>query len=211
MSAWHELLIKKLTQHSGLSCQDGVAVRSLSYTQRLFKADEDIVKQGDKPKVSAVVVRGTLARYHTLQGGRRQYLSLHIAGDMPDSQTLFLDHMDHAVCAVDEAVPTTHRFAKALHGKALVCFCGVARDLDRCGYLSRSYYEQQLTLAKHTIGAFFLRTILSRARRWPRTFGLVQPSAHSDANWRNRGGFIAVHHPSTWVVAKQRINGLAGR
>ena len=104
MAAWHELLIKKLTQHSDLSREDTGAIRALPDTLRMIKPDEDIVKQGDKPKVSAVVVRGTVARYHTLQGGKRQYISLHIAGDMPDSQTLFLDYMDHAVCALGEAV-----------------------------------------------------------------------------------------------------------
>ena len=65
---------------------------------------EDIVRQGDRPKVSVVVLRGMVARYHTLQGGGRQYLSLHIAGDMPDAQSLFLDQMDHAVCAMDDVV-----------------------------------------------------------------------------------------------------------
>lgn len=43
---------------------------------------------------------GMVARYHLLRNGRRQYLSFHIAGDMPDSQALFIDKMDHAVCAI---------------------------------------------------------------------------------------------------------------
>ena len=36
--------------------------------------------------------------------GRRQYLSFHIIGDMPDAQGLFIDEMDHALCAVGRAV-----------------------------------------------------------------------------------------------------------
>ena len=44
-----------------------------------------------------------LARYHTTPGGDRQYLSLHIAGDLPDLQSLFLGIMDHSVCALNEA------------------------------------------------------------------------------------------------------------
>jgi CRP-like cAMP-binding protein len=50
-----------------------------------------------------VVMRGMVARYHVLGGGKRQYLSFHIAGDMPDAQTLFIDRMDHAVCAIGAA------------------------------------------------------------------------------------------------------------
>jgi CRP-like cAMP-binding protein len=44
-----------------------------------------------------------VARYHTLAGGKRQYLSFHLAGDLPDAQTLFLERMDHAVCALGQA------------------------------------------------------------------------------------------------------------
>jgi CRP-like cAMP-binding protein len=44
-----------------------------------------------------------VGRYHTLPGGRRSYLSFHIAGDWPDLQSLLLDQMDHAVCAVGKA------------------------------------------------------------------------------------------------------------
>ena len=54
--------------------------------------------------MSAVVVSGILARYHLLPNGRRQYLSFHLAGDMPDSQALFIEKMDHAVCAMGSAV-----------------------------------------------------------------------------------------------------------
>ena len=44
-----------------------------------------------------------VARYHMLRGGRRQYLSFHMTGDLPDAQTLFIERMDHAVCAIGEA------------------------------------------------------------------------------------------------------------
>jgi CRP-like cAMP-binding protein len=44
-----------------------------------------------------------VARYHVLSSGQRQYLSFHITGDWPDAQTLFIERMDHAVCALGEA------------------------------------------------------------------------------------------------------------
>ncbi|MGH6681440.1 MAG: Crp/Fnr family transcriptional regulator, partial [Bradyrhizobium sp.] len=52
---------------------------------------------------SALVVSGMVARYHLLEGGRRQYLSFHMSGDLPDAQGLFLERMDHALCAVGPA------------------------------------------------------------------------------------------------------------
>jgi CRP-like cAMP-binding protein len=43
-----------------------------------------------------------VARYHALPNGNRQYLSFHIPGDMPDAQTLFIEVLDHGVCAIDD-------------------------------------------------------------------------------------------------------------
>lgn len=102
MGAWHDILMRKLKEHSSLNGADAAAIRRLPDMERRFGPGDDIVRQGDRPDVSAVVLRGMVARYHTLRGGGRQYLSLHIAGDMPDAQSLFLERMDHAVCAMDD-------------------------------------------------------------------------------------------------------------
>jgi CRP-like cAMP-binding protein len=104
MPASHDVVIRKLRAHSNLDEADLAAIRRLPYTERQLSREEDIVRQGDKPKASAVVMQGMVARYHTLQTGKRQFLSLHIAGDMPDAQTLFIDSMDHAVCAIEDSV-----------------------------------------------------------------------------------------------------------
>ena len=79
------------------------AIRALHFVVQDLDANQDVVRQGDRPKVSALVIRGIVGRYHLLADGRRQYLSFHLTGDMPDSQALFVDHMDHAVCALGAA------------------------------------------------------------------------------------------------------------
>jgi CRP-like cAMP-binding protein len=101
----YEVLVRKLKEHSLLDATDLGAVQALARTaaSRALAADEDFIAQGDKPKSSAVVLSGMVGRYHLLSGGRRQYLSFHIAGDLPDAQTLFIEVMDHAVCAIGEA------------------------------------------------------------------------------------------------------------
>jgi CRP-like cAMP-binding protein len=103
MSTAHDVVLRKLQAHSDLSSADIAALRSLPNTERRVSPNEDIVRQGDKPTAAVIVLRGMVARYHTLSTGRRQYLSLHIPGDMPDAQSLFIETMDHAVCAIDEA------------------------------------------------------------------------------------------------------------
>jgi CRP-like cAMP-binding protein len=97
------ILIRKLEEHSRLTPDDRAAIRSLGHVVRQLQPNEDLIRQGDDPSVSALVTRGILARYHLLDSGKRQYLSYHMTGDMPDSQSLFIDEMDHAVCAIGAA------------------------------------------------------------------------------------------------------------
>jgi CRP-like cAMP-binding protein len=100
----HEILIRKLREHSRLVREDVAEINKLNPSTRKLESNEDLIRQGDDPTVSALVVSGMVARYHLLPNGRRQYLSFHMAGDMPDSQALFIDKMDHAVCAIGRAL-----------------------------------------------------------------------------------------------------------
>jgi CRP-like cAMP-binding protein len=103
MQAPHEIITRKLCEHSRLDEDDIAALRSLTHQSRDLRPNEDLIRQGDKPMVSALVTNGMVARYHVLRSGQRQYLSFHMTGDLPDAQSLFIERMDHAVCAVGEA------------------------------------------------------------------------------------------------------------
>ena len=103
MASPHEILTRKLKSHSILSAGDAAALRKLVCHFRELEPGEDFIRQGDRPDASAIVISGMVARYHTTASGGRQYLSFHIAGDWPDAQGLFIDRMDHAVCAMDRA------------------------------------------------------------------------------------------------------------
>lgn len=98
-----EVLTRKLKEHSRLGAEDVAEISRFSHQTRQLAANEDFIRQGDRPDVAALVTSGMVARYHLLQDGRRQYLSFHIRGDLPDAQSLFLDRMDHAVCAISTA------------------------------------------------------------------------------------------------------------
>lgn len=58
-------------------------------------AGEDIVSEGDRPSLVCLVLEGFACRYATVASGRRQILSIHIPGDIPDMQGLFIKVMDH--------------------------------------------------------------------------------------------------------------------
>jgi CRP-like cAMP-binding protein len=109
-----DLMVRTLGRHSTLSIRDERAIRKLHPRVSTVHRDEDIVRQGDHPDVAVMVISGMLARYHTTESGDRQYLSLHIAGDLPDLQSLFLGVMDHSLCALNEAVIATFRHSQIL-------------------------------------------------------------------------------------------------
>lgn len=97
----HDLLFKKASEHATLTSADEAALRSLPFERRSLSSEEDVVCQWDRPRKAVLVLDGMMARYHTMQNGDRQYLSFHIAGDMPDIQSVFLDMMDHSLCALN--------------------------------------------------------------------------------------------------------------
>ena len=98
-----DILTRKLKEHSRLTSDDVAELSRLTYHRRSLRPNEDFIRQGDRPNVAALVLSGMVARYHLLKSGGRQYLSFHIEGDLPDAQSLFLERMDHAVCAIGEA------------------------------------------------------------------------------------------------------------
>lgn len=98
-----DLLLAKARQHATLVEADERAIRAIPSRKKVLTVGADVVRQGDKPDSAIFVLRGVLARYHTLAGGDRQYLSFHIRGDLPDIQSMFLSIMDHSVSAVNEA------------------------------------------------------------------------------------------------------------
>lgn len=98
-----EEFIRQLKRHASLSGHDERTVRRLRPRVAEVAAGADIVRQGDQPNVSVFLLRGMLVRHHTLSSGARQLICLHIAGDMPDLQSLFLGVMDHSLMALDRA------------------------------------------------------------------------------------------------------------
>jgi CRP-like cAMP-binding protein len=109
-----DLLVRTLSRHSTLSIKAERALRKLRPRVSQVARDADIVRQGDRPDVAVMVISGMLARYHTTPDGNRQYLSLHVAGDFPDLQSLFLGVMDHSLCALDAAQIAMFRHSEIL-------------------------------------------------------------------------------------------------
>jgi CRP-like cAMP-binding protein len=97
------MLIRKLESIATLSGEERQAVQSLPVRVRTLDARQDIVRDGDKPSHCCLILDGWACRYKLLSQGRRQILSLHVAGDIPDLQSLHLHTMDHSLATMKAA------------------------------------------------------------------------------------------------------------
>jgi CRP-like cAMP-binding protein len=88
-------LLRKLESEAELSEQEREAVLHLPVTIRHMQADQDILRDRDRPSQCCLILEGWLCRYKILENGKRQILSFHIDGEVPDLQSLFLNTMDH--------------------------------------------------------------------------------------------------------------------
>src|SRR5215212_8078001 len=77
---------------------------NLPGTTRQYEAQHDIVSEGDRPSVVCLMLEGMACRYKVSADGKRQIVSFHIPGDVPDIQSLFIDVMDHSLGTL---VPST--------------------------------------------------------------------------------------------------------
>jgi CRP-like cAMP-binding protein len=97
-------LIRQLESTTDLSEADRKALGALTFRTRTIGERRDIIRENSRPVESCLVVEGMLCRYKMLSNGRRQILSFHMPGDMPDLQSLHLTQMDHAVASVTPAI-----------------------------------------------------------------------------------------------------------
>jgi len=93
----HNILFRKLRSIAPLSEDERECLASLPLSSKSFPADQDIVREGDRPSECCLVVEGFVCRYKLTPAGKRQIFSFHLPGDLPDLQSLYLKVMDHSL------------------------------------------------------------------------------------------------------------------
>jgi CRP-like cAMP-binding protein len=83
-----------------LSSEERAMLRAMARTPVTMEAGEDLVKQGERPTFSCLIVDGFAWRYKLLPGGGRQVSAVHVPGDFVDLHSFLLERMDHAVGAL---------------------------------------------------------------------------------------------------------------
>lgn len=96
----HDRLICKLESITDLTAREADVLRALPLSMKVVEESADVVSEGDRPTACCLLVEGVLFRYKMLGDGRRQIMSLHVPGDVPDLQSIYLEVMDHSVGAL---------------------------------------------------------------------------------------------------------------
>jgi len=90
-------LLRKLESIYPLTNEERRAFFVLPMQVRELPADYDIVREGERPYQCCLLLDGFAHRYRVMPDGRRQIMSFHVPGDMPDLQSLHLGVMDHTL------------------------------------------------------------------------------------------------------------------
>jgi CRP-like cAMP-binding protein len=88
-------LIRRLRTSSGVSEDDIREIHALPISVREYPAERAVVRDGQRATECCLIAAGFCMRSKTIQDGKRQILSLHIPGEIPDLMSLFLHVMDH--------------------------------------------------------------------------------------------------------------------
>ena len=95
-----EAFFRKLERRDVLFPKERAALTAAAGAEAIFEAGSDIVREGDRPHQSTLVLSGFCTRYRLLSSGQRQITSIQIPGDFVDLHSLLLKEMDHAVGAL---------------------------------------------------------------------------------------------------------------
>ena len=98
-----ERLIRKLQITTTLDAEDLRAIEHLPMITKELPAHTAVVREGERPQQSALLIDGFACSSKTTDAGKRQILSVHIPGDIPDLQSLHLHVMDHDVTTLSRA------------------------------------------------------------------------------------------------------------
>lgn len=92
-----QTMLTKFESITVLSAEERTAILALPMHVQDLRADQDIVRVRDRPSRCCALIEGFACRYLTTVEGKRQIMSFHIAGELPDLQSLHLTTMDHSI------------------------------------------------------------------------------------------------------------------
>lgn len=197
--------VQRLEHYTHLSAEDrALAQRLCSERLQRFAAKDDVVREGEEPRVIRLVIDGWACRYKHLEDGRRQVVGLFLPGDLFDLHVFVLREMDHFIGAItpltvaqitretfEEATLAHPRLLQALWWDAMVATAIQREWLLNLG--SRTAFER----ITHLLCEIFLRL-----RAAGRTRGLTCEFPLTQAIIADIAGLSNVHVSRTFQAIR---------
>ena len=141
-------MIRKLESIFTLSEDERHALQTLPMQVVAIRTDQAIVREGDSPSRSCLILSGFAATYKVTAQGKRQIVSFNLPGDLPDLQSLHLTVLDNSIATIS---PCSVGF---IQHEDLRDIC------DRYPRLTAAFWRETLIDA-----AIFLEWVLNVGRR----------------------------------------------
>jgi len=93
-------LIRRLASVFTLTDDERHALQTLPMQVMAIKADQDIVREGDRPTRSCLLLSGFACTYKMTKDGKRQIVAFNLPGDIPDLQSLHLRRLDNGISTI---------------------------------------------------------------------------------------------------------------
>ena len=95
-------MIRKLESIFTLTDDERHALENLPMQVSVIKEGQDLVREGDSPSRSCLVLSGFTCTYKMTGDGKRQIVGFSIAGDIPDLQSLHLTVLDNSISTLNQ-------------------------------------------------------------------------------------------------------------
>ncbi len=95
-------LLRTLERRDALTLTERSLLDEMTQRERSVPPGTDLVREGDTPRESCLMLSGLSARYNMVGDGKRQITAIHIAGDFVDLHSLLLARMDHSVTTLTD-------------------------------------------------------------------------------------------------------------
>lgn len=96
----NQIMIRKLESIFPLTSEEKQTLIDLPIQTKEIKKNQDIAKVGDQPTRCCLIVEGFTSVYKVSVEGKRQIMSLHVPGDIPDLQSLHLKVLDINIASI---------------------------------------------------------------------------------------------------------------
>lgn len=96
-------LVLKLSRFVDLSPEDVAKLNDLAADVRRYQAKRTLIREGDRPEVVFLLLKGWACRYKVVSDGGRQIVAYLLPGDLCDVHIFYLKEMDHSIGLLSDA------------------------------------------------------------------------------------------------------------